>query len=238
MVWRCDLWKTEGCEGCIARHAVLVLPFFLGDASIARLIYLLVFIVLGISLIDAPLQSGGWRWDTGNVFGFVAFAGLLYLFIDVGRGARQKLHQHLSYGVFGVLLAHILWLWLSDKTLWFYMSWQGPHYMLAGWVAIVLLTAMVILALPATRRLWHINYTQFQRWHYWLSLAVIATSFWHMVGSGFYLSELEAVLYGLLILGVAVAHQRQWLSGTKLGVGSVLIPLSAFAFVVLKAVNA
>lgn len=172
------------------------------------------------------------------MLGFVGFAGLLYLFIGVGRGPRQRLHQLLSYIITGVVLMHVLWLWLSDRTLWFYMTWDGPHYMLAGWLAVLLLTAMVILALPGKRRFWHISYQQFQRWHYWLSLGIIGTAYWHMVGSGFYISSLEAVLYGVLIGCVIIAHQRQWLSATGIGVASVLIPLSVFAFVVLKAVNA
>ena len=215
-----------------------LLPFNHRNAGIHCLIYLLVCIALGLNLLQAPLRSSGWLWDTGNAFGFVCFAGLLYLFLDVGKGSRQKFHQHVSYLTIMALLAHVLWLWISDATLWFYMTWDGPHYMLAGWLALVLMLAVAILALPNQRRFWHGSYQQFQKWHYRLSLCVITATYWHIIGSGFYISRLEAVLYGVCIALVLILRPQRWLCAPRMGITTLLVPLAMAAFVSLKAMNA
>jgi len=184
------------------------------------------------------LRSGGWLWDTGNALGFVGFAGLLYLFVDVGKGRRQKFHQHLSYCVLTVVLAHVLWLWISDPTLWFYMPWHAPHYMLAGWLALTLIVATIWLALPGQRRFWHATHRLFQRWHYGLSIGVIAAAYWHSVGSGFYISPLEAVCYGVLIALVLSVRPHGWPTIKGINAAALLIPAATAAFVVVKAINA
>ena len=204
---------------------------------IRRLAYLLTFIVLGISLLQAPLQSAGWIWDTGNALGFVGFAGLLYLFLDVGRGARQRVHQQLSYAVALAVAGHVLWMWLPDETLWHYMTWDAPHYMLAGWLSLMTLTGMIIIALPGRRRFWHMSYQQFQNWHYWLSLGVICTSLWHMAGSGFYVSAVETMLYILLIVAVLALHRRKQTAAPSIGGAAILVPAGVAAFVLLKLVS-
>jgi hypothetical protein len=214
-----------------------LLPFNHRNASIRGLIYLLVCIALGLNLLEAPLRSGGWRWDTGNAFGFACLACLLYLFLDVGKGSRQKIHQQLSYLTLIVLLAHVLWLWGSDPTLWFYMTWDSPNYMLAGWLALVLMLAAVITALPGQRRFWHLRYSSFQRWHYWLSLCIVAAAYWHSVGSGFYISRLEAALYGVSIALLLIIRPQRWLTAAHTGITAALIPLAMAAFVLLKAVR-
>ncbi len=215
-----------------------LLSFNHRNATMRDLIYLLVCIALGLNLLEAPLRSGGWRWDTGNALGFVCLACLLYLFVDVGRGNRQKFHQQLSYLTLMVLLAHVLWLWASDPTLWFYMAWDGPHYMLAGWLALALMLATVILALPDQRRFWHPRYSSFQHWHYGLSMCVIAGAYWHSVGSGFYISRLEAVLYGAGVALALMVRPQRGIAAARIGVTAAFIPLAMAAFVLLKAIRA
>ena len=201
---------------------------------IVSLAYLLTYIVLGITLLHAPRLSGEWLWDLANTLGFLTFAGLLYLFLDVGRGRRQRLHQLFSYGVAVALVGHILLLWADDETLWYYMVWDGPHYMLGGWIAAVFMISMIILALPAGRRFWHLSYQQFQRWHYWLSLGVLLTAWWHMAGSGFYLSTAESGLYALLILATVVAHGRRLAVPSADVKDVILVPLGIVLFVAFK----
>jgi len=148
-------------------------------------------------------------WDIGNGLGLLSFAGLFYLFIEVGQGARQRVHQLISYGVAGCALLHVLWLWIPDATLWHYMLWDAPYYMLAGWLSLLALAGTILIALPGARRFWYAGFVSFRRWHYWLSLSVVVTAWWHMTGSGFYISATEAALYALLF---AALWQRQRLS--------------------------
>ena len=81
--------------------------------DLATLLTIAVFL---LTLLDAPLQSGGWLWDSANALGFLAFGGFLYLFIDVGSGARQRIHKIISYAVAGALAGHVA-LGLSSDVL-------------------------------------------------------------------------------------------------------------------------
>jgi hypothetical protein len=192
-------------------------------------------IVFAVTLVQAPLQSGEWYWDSGNALGFLGYAGLLYLFIDVGFSRRQRVHQLISYAVTTTLVAHAAWLWIPDATIWHYLVWDGPAYMLAGCIALLLVLCIPVLALPGSRRKWHINHFQFKRWHYWLSVGSIMASYWHMVGSGFYLSDIEAVLLGLGTLAILSTHHWKALSPTEVSrLGYVIIVSAPVFFVLLK----
>ncbi len=170
-------------------------------------LYLLHFSVFGLSMLHQPRMSAGWQWDTGNALGLLGFAGLLYLFLAVGSGRRQRLHQWTSYAVAAALAAHVLWLWIPDPTLWHYVSIQAPAYMWAGIAALLCVGATVWLALPAARRGWHRGYAAFQTWHYLLSLSAVVLALWHILGSGFYVSALESYLYAALTILVLAAHR-------------------------------
>ncbi len=201
--------------------------------------YVLALLVFAAALVQAPLASGELWWDIGNAFGFLAFAGLLYLFLDTGFGGRQRAHKLISYGTVALIGAHVLWLWVPDVTLWQYAAPDAPPYMLAGFAALVLVIAMILLALPALRRFWHTGHQNFKRWHYWLSLSAIGAAFWHIAGSGFYVSRLEAWLLLAMIVTVAGLHHRSMVPPP----GSTLrqlwgLPLIAALFVSLKALGA
>lgn len=170
-----------------------------------------------------------------NALGFLAFAGMLYLYIDVGASRRYRIHQWISYSILGFALVHIVLLWVPDTTIWHYLAWDAPHYMWAGVAAMLLLTAMILLALPQLRRWWHLNHSDFQGWHYWLSLACIVATLWHLAGSGFYLSEVEAVILGISITALVAAHRLSRLPAPRDSAKSLLgLPLLAILFVVLK----
>lgn len=195
---------------------------------------LLTIAVFCLTLIDAPLQSGGWLWDTSNAMGFLAFGGLLYLFLDVGSGRRQRVHQLVSYMVVASLVNHILLMLVPDPTLWRYVGLDAPVYMHMGLIAFGLCLAMIVLALPQRRRFWHLSYPQFQRWHYWLSVSVIIASGWHILGSGFYLSTLEAWLLAALVAATFAAHRMSSLPRPQAWRSLTIPPLAALAFVCLK----
>ena len=196
---------------------------------------LLVFIVFAITFVQGPLQAAGWLWDSGNAFGILGFAGMLYLFLDVGASRRQRIHQLISYGVMASLLIHVAWLWIPDQTIWYYMTLDGPVYMMAGSIALLLLIAVTILALPATRRVWHLHHRQFKRWHYGCSIIAISAGFWHIAGSGFYFSQFESWL--LLAVTLAVVGTRYFNLASRPEphrLTLVAVPAMALAFVLLK----
>jgi len=191
--------------------------------------------VFATSLIRAPLRSGGWIWDAGNALGFLGLTGLLYLFLDVGAGPRAHTHKLIGCGVIGVLTAHVLVLWLPDQTLWHYVSTKAPGYMLAGLAAFVVTWTIIILALPRNRRLWHLSHRQFRRWHHCLSIVVIVTALWHVLGSGFYVDTLEAAAYCILTMTVLAAHRWRSPQPPRAQRGLLFLPGIALAFVCIKA---
>lgn len=171
--------------------------------------FILTTLVFGLTFLAEPRSSGGWVWDVGNAAGFLTFAGMLYLFLDIGLGRRNRVHQIISYGVAIALVGHVVWLLASDPTLWHYLAWDAAAYMWSGLAALVLVCATIILAMPNWRRLWGQSRTQFQTWHYWLSLGGIAGAFYHIVGSAFYLrGVVELVLYSLLCAAIFIIHRR------------------------------
>ncbi len=200
--------------------------------------YALTALVFGLCLLHEPRASAGWAWDTANAFGFLAFAGMLYLFIDVGAGRRNRIHQWISYGVAGTLLVHVLWFIVTDPTVWHYLAWDAPWYMHTGLAALLLVIAIVALALPVWRRWWGQNRNAFRNWHYALSALGVGLAASHIIGSGFYVSSnLEIGLYTAMCLVVALA--------SRLGYGTMpqttparLTAVAAIAglFVGLKAV--
>ena len=199
---------------------------------------LLVFIVFAITLVHGPLQAAGWFWDGGNALGILAFSGMLYLFLDVGASRRQRIHQLISYGVMASLLIHVAWLWVPDQTIWYYMTWDGPAYMIAGSVALLLLVAVTLLALPATRKVWHLHHAQFKRWHYWCSFTAISGGFWHIAGSGFYFSSLESwLLLAVIVAIVGARHFNLVPRPEPLRLSLVAIPVLTLAFVLVKGFN-
>lgn len=125
----------------------------------------------------------------------------LYLFIETGRGRRQRIHQLLSYSAVTALVIHILVLWVPDATIWTYFSYDAPHYMWAGIVATGCLVLIVVSSLPGSRRFWNTNHAAFKLVHVWLSAALVALSLWHIIGSGFYVSTFE----GSLLVAMAIA---------------------------------
>ena len=164
-------------------------------------------ILLGISMIDMPLASAGWLWDTANALGIFVLAASLYLFLFVGSGRHSRAHQLISYGVIVAAIGHVFLLWIPDKTIWHYAALDMPHYMWAGYVALLGLIATVVLALPTKRRYWHNRYKHFKSWHYYLSIAIIAFSLWHIIGSGFYFGLVEAWAITIFAILVGVLHR-------------------------------
>ena len=117
--------------------------------------YLLVFAsVLGITLMDSPLLGGGWTWDLWNGMGFVAFALILALFGDSGRGKRLAIHRLMGWTALGLVLAHALGFLFTDPVLLEYLDIDGPLYFGAGVVAAFLLLFVILSSGPQQRTCW------------------------------------------------------------------------------------
>lgn len=197
--------------------------------------YLITALVFGISLLDGPFLSGSLHWDIANAFGLLAFALLLYLFVDVGLTNRSRLHQHLSYAMALLTCAHILWIWVPDPIIWTYLALDAPWYMQAGMASVGLILVSLLLALPATRRHWHGSYRKFRSLHLWLATASLIAATGHILGSGLYFSKVESVLFVLATALVAVLGKLNRLPRPRLtylqALGLMLFPAG---FVLLK----
>tara|TARA_B100000953_G_C17916390_1_gene389305 strand:- start:36 stop:542 length:507 start_codon:yes stop_codon:yes gene_type:complete len=137
----------------------------------------------------------------------LTFSGFLYLFGYIGGGSYGRNHKILSYAISLLAFAHILLLWIPDKTVWHYLDTDMPHYMWAGVGALACLIVTIILALPKTRSYWHERHRHFSSWHYCLSLAIVVLSFWHIAGSGFYFSAVEAWVLAASCLFLLALHR-------------------------------
>lgn len=158
-------------------------------------------------MLDMPFASAGWLWESANALGILALATSLYLFLFIGSGRHGRAHQLVSYCLIASAVGHVLLLWVPDKTLWHYAALDMPHYMWAGFAGLACILATALLALPLTRRYWHERHRHFKFWHYWLSIAIIAFSLWHISGSGFYFNELEVWALIIVSIGVATANR-------------------------------
>lgn len=199
------------------------------------MLLLLITTLLAITLLSSPTLTGGIMWDAANTLGFIAFAGMLYLFVDVGRGERNRFHQIVSYGAAAALAAHVVWLLAADMTVWHYLSPDAPPYMLTGLIALLLLLTIMVLALPRWRRLWQQRFRSFQRWHYWLSLSAITMGAYHIWGSSFYIAGfIESAAFFALCSAIVLLHRigRQYPRGNTATLWAV--PAIGAAFVLLK----
>ncbi len=139
------------------------------------------------------------------------------------------MHRVLSYAIIVCTVAHVLLLWIPDQTVWHYLDTDMPDYMWVGLGALGALIATTFLALPQFRRYWHTRYKHFRNWHYYLSLAVIVLSVWHITGSGFYFSVAESWCLAIFTGAFVLAHRsnvkvRPNLSNAMLA-GTFLIPV-------------
>jgi len=158
--------------------------------------------VFATTLLARPTMGAGWFWDTGNGFGFAAFAGLLYLTVTSSRRLDVRAHQVLGYGVLIVAVAHVFWFMLGDAAVVEFMKVGAPDYMWHGIVAILLLGLLITVALTPDRFRLHRDYPAFKYWHRFLAIVTIGTATYHIVVSNFYLG----IWYqGLLFAGLAVA---------------------------------
>lgn len=154
--------------------------------------------VLASTLLIHPQLGATPPWDIAQGFGYLAFALLLYSFLDTGLGPRQRLHRHFGYLLSALLVIHCGWLLLSDPQVLYYLSWDAPAYMLAGLAAILLLALLVLTALPIGKGRVHQSQAEFRYWHQLLGITIVLLSLWHILGSGFYITGYEATVLAIV----------------------------------------
>lgn len=216
------------------------IPYYAHRGVQRSLAYLIVFTTLALTFLQQARVSGGAVWDAANAAGLLAFAGMLYLFLEMGAGKRSRVHRHCAYAVALLCVMHIVIMLTANATTWAYLTWDAPPYMWTGLGGALLLLLMVPVALPRWRRRWHANYKQFARWHYGWSLLVVGLSAHHILGSGYYYRwPWEGMLLLALIAAVLVSHRAGFVPQASIQPKALwLVTVLPMLFVALKRVLA
>ena len=159
------------------------------------------------TLLEHPSATGGWYWDIGNGLGYLALSGSIIGFLSPGIARHQRAHQWTGYCTALLIIAHVLWLWVPNPTLWHYLTPDGPWYMHIALVSTALMGTSILLAVKSQRRRWHDSYPAFQRWHYWLAVATLVSAYLHIYGSAFYLGSMGLTLLAI-VTASALAYPR------------------------------
>jgi hypothetical protein len=158
------------------------------------------FLVLAIGLPAISALGGawvgaGWVWDAANAAGFVAAALLIYLHVETGAARSRpaahaafysRLHNNVALLALVFVAVHVVALLVDDATTFEYWKLSAPHYMLAGIVAIVLMTVVTATAYTKPRRALFTTPARFRRVHGIASLVLTLLVAWHIAGSAFY----------------------------------------------------
>jgi hypothetical protein len=168
-------------------------------------------LLFAICLLPAPLPGGGVLWDSLGGLGFAALALMLPLAWEAespASGARLELHKQLAIAATLLASVHALGYLLTDPISLEYLKPTAPAHMLAGIIALLGLTALTVTALPEQRRRLFRRFSHFRRVHLYLSLAVLAATLWHVLGTAFTASGplRMTLLTALLLLTPALAY--------------------------------
>ncbi len=166
-----------------------------------RAALLLSLVLIGAVLVPGDRHAAGWLWDFLNGLGFAGFVGLIYLCLQGSARVPLRTHQHCSYIVLLLIIAHAVWLPLSDSILVEYLAFGAPAYMWAGVLSVFLLAFLIVSAQAASRRKVYAGQQGFRNWHKTFSWLAIGAAAYHIIGSAFYLRE--AAQYALLMLLIA-----------------------------------
>src|SRR5262245_45462907 len=176
---------------------------------------LLLAIAVGL-LVATALGGGwagaGWGWDAANAVGFAAAALIVFLHVATGAARNRpaahaafhaKLHANVAALALGLALVHVIALLADDRVTLEYWRLSAPPYMLAGFIALFLMIALVATAYPRPRRAVFDSAARFRRIHGIASLTLTALVAWHVGGSALYLdTRVKQVLFAVAFVGV------------------------------------
>ena len=92
-----------------------------------------------------------------------------------------------------------------------YLLPTAPGYMLVGLASGMLLLVLTATAFPTIRRYCYASFGSFRRWHLALSVATLAGSVWHIIGTQFIVTgAFRLTVFSVLVIGLPVlAYQRR-----------------------------
>lgn len=179
--------------------------------------------IFGVVLVPGGLPVAGWGWDALNGLGL---AGIVLLAVigwtseSPARPPRLRLHQALAVVVTALVTLHAAGFLLADPLTLEYLKPTAPVYMLIGVLAYLLLLALTITSFPGPRRSLYRRFQHFRRWHLGLSLGVLGTALWHVLGTDFlYRDSFRAAVLLLVAAALpsfAVLRRRR---GVRLRIG-------------------
>ncbi|MBK7250015.1 MAG: ferric reductase-like transmembrane domain-containing protein [Gammaproteobacteria bacterium] len=120
----------------------------------------------------------------------------------------QALHRQLSYLLAALLVAHAVGLVLLEPRVVEYLLPTAPGYMLAGLLALVLVTVLIVTSRARLRRRW--SHSGWRRWHAAMSAAAIGLTGWHLWGAAYWVVTPRALLAAGWLLGVPTVLSLVW----------------------------
>jgi len=181
---------------------------------------LLLAIAVGLfatTALGGGWAGAGWGWDAANAIGFAAAALIVFLHVETGAARNRpaphaafhsKLHVNVAALALGLAVAHVVALLVDDRVTLEYWKLSAPPYMLAGFVALFAMIAILASAYPGPRRAVFDSPQRFRRVHRIASLALAALVAWHVAGSALYLdTRVKQTLFVAAFVGIPT-----WLS--------------------------
>jgi hypothetical protein len=171
-------------------------------------------ILLLVCLLPGLLPAAGFTWDWLGGIGFAALAVLVGLALEAESPARQpRLFAHRNIAVVATVLVwlHALGYLALDPVSIEYLLPKAPGYMLVGLVSGIVLLGLTATAFPTIRRYCYASFGSFRRWHLALSVATLAGSVWHIIGTQFIVTgAFRLTLFSALVIGLpAFAYQHR-----------------------------
>ncbi len=158
-------------------------------------------LLFAVCLTPRALPAGGPLWDTLSGLGLAALALMLPLAWEAEAPARQprlQLHRNLAIGATLLTTVHAVGYLVADPISLEYLKPKAPAHMLVGILAFFGLIALTLTSLPAPRRRLYATFSRFRQVHLWLSVVVLALTFWHVLGTSFVASG--SFRYAMLLI--------------------------------------
>lgn len=175
---------------------------------------LVALLLFGAALLPERMPAAGFAWDALNGLGISALVLLITLAWDAespSQTLRLRIHQNLALVVVALVSAHSIGFLLFDPLLLEHLKPTAPVHMLMALAAFLLILILAITSFPGVRRRVYRRFQNFRTWHIALSLLVLATSLWHVLGTdstfqGWW--RTGVVVFGIALLPIVARVRR------------------------------
>jgi DMSO/TMAO reductase YedYZ heme-binding membrane subunit len=175
-----------------------------------------ILLLFAITLFPDALPAAGNIWDWLGGIGLVAMGFLLSLCWEAESPARQprlNVHRNLAMAALTLSTLHGVGYLVTDPISIEYLKPTAPLHMLIGIIGFMLLLLLTLTSLAGPRRRLYAGFRSFRRWHIWMSIAVVATAFWHVLGTGYLINGVPRTglftLFALAAPAIAYLLRRQ-----------------------------